>query len=95
MTIAWERALGDFEARIAAAERALDAGEPVTLDAFAEPPVEGPLPAPLLQRATACRDRGLALEERLAAELTRVRAELRRLPRVPRAGRETRFETRA
>jgi len=95
MTLTWERTLADCEARLDAAAAALEQGAPTAIAPFSAPDVEGPIPAALADRARACFARGEALEERLALELGRLRAELRRLPRMPRAQGEARFDAQA
>ena len=83
MTITWERALADCEARIDTALAGLERGEPVQIEPFSPDEIDGPLPVVLARRAPPCRDRGAELEERLERELERIRSELRRLPRMP------------
>jgi hypothetical protein len=95
MTVSWEQALEACEARLEAASIALDQGAPVAVAAFSAPAVDGPIPAALAERARACSSRSDALSERLADELERVRLELRRLPRMPSAHSEARFEAKA
>jgi hypothetical protein len=62
---------------------------------FSTPEVTEPLSGPLVARARAISERGEQLERQLTSELERIRAELRRLPRMPRAQGETRFEAQA
>jgi hypothetical protein len=95
MTVTWEQALADCEARLDAAAAALEAGAPSAIAPFSAAEIEGPLPVALTGRAQACSVRGEELSRRLGEELERVRVELRRLPRMPRAPRETRFEAQA
>lgn len=95
MTVTWEQALTDCEARLDAAAAALESGTPTAIAPFAAAEIEGPLPTGLAGRAQACSARGDELSARLADELERVRLELRRLPRMPRAEREPRFEVQA
>jgi hypothetical protein len=95
VTVTWDRALADCEARLDAVAAALVHGAPASAAPFATPDVEGPIPAPLAARARAVAERGAELEERLTSELARLRSELRRLPRMPRAPRESRFDTQA
>ena len=85
MTITWEDALTDCESRLDAATAALELGKPAAIAPFSEAEIEGPLPAELR----------IELEQRFAAELERVRTELRRLPRMPRVPAGTRFEAQA
>jgi hypothetical protein len=80
-TTIWEDALAGCEAR-------LDAP-------FEPPPVDGLIPAALVDRARQCATRSDELQTRLAAELERIRLELRRLPRMPRAPQEHRFDAQA
>jgi hypothetical protein len=95
VTVTWEDALTECEARLDAAESALDPRTAVPVAPFGPPAVDGPLPAPLAERARACCERGEALASQLAGELDRIRAELRRLPRMPRAPREAHFDAQA
>ena len=95
MTVTWDQALTDCEARLDAAAKALENGTLAAVDPFSPSEVDGPLPTALAERAKKCATRGEELSERLAAELERIRLELRRLPRMPRAPRENRFEARA
>lgn len=96
MTVTWERALADCEARLDAAATALDGGAlPADIAPFSAPPVSGLLPAPLASWAQQLVDRGEELEQRLTSERERIRAELRRLPRMPSAAREARFDAQA
>jgi hypothetical protein len=94
VTATWEHALADCEARLDAAAAALDQGGPVVAP-FTAPEVEGPIPEYLAGRARACSERGDQLQARLQDELERIRAELRRLPRIPRAPREAHFDAQA
>lgn len=95
MSVTWEQALADCEARLDAADAALAAGHPVEVEAFAAPAVATPLPAELVARARALTTRGEELGERLAGEIARIRDEVRRIPRVPRAESASRFEAQA
>ena len=95
MTASWEHALDDCDARLDAVTAALAAGTAPAVDAFAEPAVDGPMPAHLADRARECATRGEALHARLSNELDAIRAELRRLPRMPRAQREAHFDAQA
>ena len=95
MTVTWEHALSECEARLDAASAALERRTAGEIPAFSPPAVDGPIPTELVERARACSDRGEALEATLAEELERVRQELRRLPRMPRAQSETRFNAQA
>ncbi len=95
MTLTWERALADCEARLDAAEVALSRGTALPVSPFSEAEIEGPLPAALAERARECCARGAELEQRLSHELERIRLELRRLPRMPRAQSEARFQAQA
>jgi hypothetical protein len=95
MTVTWEQALEECEARLEAASIALERGTPSPVAPFSAPAVEGPIPPALVERARACSSRSDALAAQLGDELERVRLELRRLPRMPRAQREARFEAQA
>jgi hypothetical protein len=95
VTITWEEALADCEARLDAAVAALEAGRPVVTDDFETPDVDQTLPAGLVDRARTVARLSEELESRLADELERIRLELRRLPRLPRAQRESRFDVQA
>jgi len=95
VSIAWERALEECEARLDAAGTALEAGAPVTVAPFAPPETDEPMPAALADRARDLVARSVELEGLLARELDGIRAELRRLPRMPAAPRETRFDAQA
>jgi hypothetical protein len=95
MTVTWESALAECEARIDEALAALVAGALAPVSPFSDPAGIGPLPDALAERARACSERSSALSERLTEELERVRLELRRLPRMPRTPGETRFEAQA
>lgn len=95
MTITWEQALEECEARLDAASGALERGTPNEVALFCAPDVDGPIPPALLDRARACSVRSDALSAQLADELERIRKELRRLPRMPRAERETRLDVQA
>ena len=95
MTVTWEHALAECEARLDAASAAGERLPSGGIPAFAPPEVAGPIPEALVERARACSVRGEALQAELAEELERVRQELRRLPRMPRAQSETRFEVQA
>lgn len=95
MTISWEHALTECEARLDAASAALECRTPGAIPAFVEPEVDGPIPEELADRARACAARSEELEAQLAGELDRIRGELRRLPRMPRAQSENRFEVQA
>jgi hypothetical protein len=95
LTVTWEQALAECEARLDAAAAALEDGAPPAVAPFAAPAVDGPFPASLADRARVCSERGDELQERLTSELERVRTELRRLPRMPRAQREAHFDAQA
>jgi len=95
VTVPWEQALAECEARLDAVTDALAAGTPAPVAPFAEPPVDGPIPAHLADRARECEARGEDLQQRLEQELEEIRSELRRLPRMPRAQRETHFDAQA
>lgn len=95
MTVRWERALEECEARLDAASAALEPGPVAPVAPFSAPAVEGPIPEYLAERARECSERGDQLQERLRDELERIRAELRRLPRMPRAQREAHFDAQA
>jgi hypothetical protein len=91
----WEHALTECEARLDAASAALERRIPGAIPEFSVPDVAGPIPDELADRARACATRSEELEGRLTDELDRIRAELRRLPRMPRAESENRFEVQA
>ncbi|HEV7526396.1 MAG TPA: hypothetical protein VGP92_15610 [Acidimicrobiia bacterium] len=95
MTVTWERALTECEALLDAAEAALDDGHPLAIAPFGSPEVEGTLPSELAGRARVCSARSEEVAQRLSDELERIRLELRRLPRMPRAASENRFEAQA
>jgi hypothetical protein len=92
----WEAALAECEARLdaAAAAPGARAGE-AEIAPFTAPEVDGPLPAPLVDRARRIVERAEVLEHRLTDEQGRIRAELRRLPRLPPAVHQTSFDKRA
>jgi len=92
VTLSWEAALDECEARLDAALASLDHTAPGVVTPFSPDEIEGPLPAALVDRAQACCTRGQELERRLADELERVRRELRRLPRVRQAPHQARYE---
>lgn len=91
----WEDALAGCEARLDAAEATLEAGNPTEVAPFEPLAVEGLIPAALVDRARQCATRSDELQTRLAAELERIRLELRRLPRMPPAPQEHRFDAQA
>ena len=95
MSGTWEHALEECEARLDAASVALEQARPAAITPFSVPAVDGPIPAALVDRARACSARGEELSARAADELERIRRELRRLPRMPRAAGATRFEAQA
>lgn len=95
MSGAWEHTLAECEARLDAATAALEQRAAVPVAPFSPPAVEGPIPESLAERARECAERGDRLQERLQDELERIRAELRRLPRMPRAQREAHFDAQA
>jgi hypothetical protein len=96
VTDGWEQTLTECEARLDAA-----AGAPVSrpgtteITPFAVPEVTAPLPADLVGRARMIVVRAEALERQLAGEQDRIRAELRRLPRLPPAQHTPSFDDRA
>ena len=94
-TTTWEDALAGCEARLDAAEAALDEGKPIEVEPFEPPSVDGPIPADLVDRARQCASRTDALQPRLTAELERIRLEVRRLPRMPPVAPERRFDAQA
>ncbi len=94
MTDGWEQALRDCEARIDTTAAALNSGARAHLDEFTEPVVEQSLPSSLVPRAQDLVERGEALERRLAEEQARIRAELRRLPRMPAVQHTAKFDAR-
>jgi hypothetical protein len=81
----WERVLDDCEARLDAASAVLSSGSTPNIAPFAAPTAPEPLPGSLVQRARALVARGEDLEHLLTTESERIRTELRRLPRMPRA----------
>ena len=91
----WEDALTEYEARLDLVATALEDGNAVAVAPFSAPAVDEPIPAHLAGRARTCAARGDELRERLASELNRIRTELRRLPRMPRAPREAHFDAQA
>jgi hypothetical protein len=101
VTTTWETLLAQCEQRLASAEALLvhsgaeHLAAAAAVAAFEPPAPAGPLPYELAERARACAARGDALAASLAEELTNVRERLRRLPRVPRAVRETSFDAHA
>ena len=95
MSVTWEHALEECEARLDSAAVALDRGTPAAITPFSLPAVDGPIPAALVERARACSARSDALSARAADELERIRQELRRLPRMPRTAGAARFEAQA
>jgi hypothetical protein len=95
MTVTWEQALTECEERLDAATTALENGKPASVAPFSPAGIDEPLPSALVERALACSNRSVELSERLAGELERIRLELRRLPRMPRAPRENHFEATA
>ncbi len=94
MSDGWEQALRDCEARIDTTAAALNRGARARLDEFTEPVVGESLPAGLVPRARELVERGEQLERRLADEQARIRAELRRLPRMPAAQHTAKFDAR-
>jgi hypothetical protein len=95
VSVTWEQAIEECEARLDAASAALEHRAPAEIAPFSTPAVDGPIPAALVERARACSARSDDLSARLTDELERVRLELRRLPRMPRAQGEARFEAQA
>ena len=88
--VSWEQALDEFTERLDAVE---DAEHPArAIGPFEPPAVTEPFPASLLARAEELIARSEAVAARLVAELGEVRAELRRLPKVPRQPGRSRFE---
>jgi hypothetical protein len=78
--------VSSWEDALDAIERRLDGAGPATaLDEarvpFEPPPVSGPLPTELRERATALLDRTNGLQTELEAELARIQSELRRAAR--------------
>lgn len=94
MTDTWERALADCEGRLDRAAATLTGGTS-DVDPFSAPALPIPMPAALVDHARELVRQGEALEERLTGEQDRIRAELRRLPRMPRAARQSHFDTKA
>jgi hypothetical protein len=95
MTRGWERALDDCEARLDAAGALLERGGAPAVNPFSTPAVTGPIPTELVDRARLIVDRGEALEQQLTDRQQVIRAELRRLPRMPRPAGRNRFDTKA
>ena len=95
MSVTWEHVLDDCEARLDAAGAAIEQRGVPALAPFVEPDLDEPMPALLADRARDLLTRSAELEERLAGELERIRSELRRLPRMPAAAREARFDAQA
>lgn len=91
MTDGWEQALSECEARLDAAADTRAA----EIAPFTVPEVNGPMPATLVGRARLIVDRAETVGHQLAAEQDRIRAELRRLPRLPPAPHTTSFDRRA
>jgi hypothetical protein len=80
MSVTWEQALTDIEARLDALDQAFDSGDAAELE-FAPPDVDGPLPLALRDRAEAAATRTDALRARAEARTKDIKAELQRLPR--------------
>jgi hypothetical protein len=78
----WDAVLDDFEARLADQWAALRAGSLDGAQAFAPPPVDGPLPPEHVERATALVWRCRELEDALAAALAAATENLERLDRA-------------
>lgn len=95
MTVTWEDALAECEARLDTARAALEPGPGPAVAPFSAPAVTGPIPEHLAARARECAERGERLQAQLTGELERLRTELRRLPRMPRAQREAHFDVQA
>ena len=98
MTTAWTQTLDECEARLDAAEAALDAGTRTNVATFS--PHAGPsepFPADLVHRALALVKRGVELERRLTHDRDAVTSELRRLPRarIQQSHAESHFELKA
>lgn len=98
MNAAWIQTLEECEARLDAAEAALDSGAHPDVAAFS--PADGPdepFPPALVDRTLALVKRGVELERRLALNRDEVVSELRRLPRarVRRHRAESHFELKA
>ncbi len=90
--------LEECEARLDAAEAALDSGAHPDIAAFS--PTDGPnepFPPALVDRTLALVKRGVELERRLAHDRDEVASELRRLPRarVRQRHAESHFELKA
>ncbi len=81
MSVRWEQALADIEARLDALDQALTDGDPNPHLEFAPPAVDGPLPTALRARAEAAAARGDALVPRAEARSKDIKAEIQRLPR--------------
>jgi hypothetical protein len=97
-TASWTRVLDDCEARLDALAATMTTATPPEISPFLPVATAEPIPAELVPRARALVDRSAELEQRLANERDRVRAELRRLPRMPRTpgpGSEALFEVKA
>jgi hypothetical protein len=96
VTDGWEQTLAECEARLDAAAGAPAArGGATEIVAFAAPEDTGPIPVSLVGRAQLIVDRAEALERQLVGEQDRIRAELRRLPRLPPAQHTPSFDSRA
>jgi hypothetical protein len=93
--VSWEDALAELEARLVAAEAVLELAEPVGLEPFVPPAVDGPLDPALADRARALLTRGEDVQARLEARRDQVRADLRRLPKLPAPQGKSRFEVSA
>jgi hypothetical protein len=93
--VTWEDALAELEARLVAAEAALELAEPAGMEPFEPPAVDGLLDPALADRARALLTRGEDLQARLEAERDRVRADLRRIPKLPASPGVSRFEVTA
>jgi hypothetical protein len=98
VTTAWARTLDECEARLDAAQTALDAGTRPDVSTFS--PDDGPsepFPAELIDRALALVKRGVELERRLVHDRDDIVSELRRLPRgrIQHSHAESHFELKA
>ncbi len=80
MTVSWDEALADIEARLDALDHALADGGTAAIE-FAPPTVDGPLPPALRERAEAAAARTDDLLARAEARARDIKSELQRLPR--------------
>ena len=97
MTTAWAQTLDECEARLDAAEAALDSGTRPDVSFSPDDGPSEPFPADLVDRALALVKRGVELERRLTHDRDAVTSELRRLPRarIQQSHAESHFELKA